>query len=433
MTKDPPAQSRPLGIYETLLASIAERLDGASQMTTALRLHGPLTEDLLRHALGHLQARHPTLRAVLENDAGDYRIRADDRRDKVPLTVLDHGTDWREVFDADLNRPLDATESLWRATLLSASADPERHDLIITNHHVAADGISIAKFAEELLDVLATLARGETPKLEPLPLTAPIETLRREQPALDDFMAGLAAYLAAQPALTPWPFARAAPIAERTCKALHRHCDPDLVERLHLRAHSESTTVTAALGAAMLIAAARRRESPLTASLESVFDLRGHCEPVMDDAVMGCYLTSFQVGLADIEANGDFWHLARTYRAAYQDGVTQAGYFPPDFDLTPILALTERSKVDAMTAFGFGLGLSNLGHYRGREVHGPFTLERLSFGAARPAGFFAGFLHTVSLETGLNLSFCYAEPLLETAWAETYMDEVLALLAQSAA
>lgn len=116
-----------------------------------LDLGGPVDPDRLRHALQLLLDRHPLLRAGFRQLPGG----------EVVQRLADHATlPWREadtvatgladILRADraerfaLDRP-----PLLRATLIR---DGQHHRLLLTLHHIVADGWSVAVLLRELTD-----------------------------------------------------------------------------------------------------------------------------------------------------------------------------------------------------------------------------------------------------------------------------------------
>ncbi|WP_345098089.1 condensation domain-containing protein, partial [Planomonospora venezuelensis] len=114
-----------------------------------LELEGPLDAARLRDAAARLLARHPNLRASFRQRASGDPVQLVHRRVEVP---------WREVSGGDPDavaaeeraRRFDlARPPLLRFALVRLA--PDRHRLVLTNHHILLDGWSTPLLAAEFL------------------------------------------------------------------------------------------------------------------------------------------------------------------------------------------------------------------------------------------------------------------------------------------
>ncbi|MFF3822826.1 amino acid adenylation domain-containing protein [Streptomyces griseus] len=144
----------------------------AYHMAFTVRLTGALDQNALRSALGDVLTRHESLRTVIEPAGGRpcQRILAPgDARPELPLvTVVDEthlGGALREAaaepFDLERDVPL-------RPVLFRSAAD--RHTLLVTVHHIAADGWSMGPLAQDLAGAYAARTAGRAPSWNPLPV-----------------------------------------------------------------------------------------------------------------------------------------------------------------------------------------------------------------------------------------------------------------------
>jgi amino acid adenylation domain-containing protein len=142
--------------------------DGASYNNVlGLRLRGPLDHRVLERALAEIVRRHPALRTTFDVDGGQPIQVVGERLD-VPLEVVDCAEADLPARAADeARRPLDLRRGpLIRAVLLRAAADD--HLLVVTLHHIVADGWSVGILVRELLALYRAFAAGL-----PSPLTEP--------------------------------------------------------------------------------------------------------------------------------------------------------------------------------------------------------------------------------------------------------------------
>ncbi|HYG62777.1 MAG TPA: amino acid adenylation domain-containing protein, partial [Thermoanaerobaculia bacterium] len=138
----------------------------------AARLRGRLDPALLQRALDGLLARHESLRTVFA-DGSTGPVQRVLPAAPFPLEMADLELDtepedeaWRRAA-AEVRRPFDlATGPVVRGLLLRLA--PEDHLLVLTLHHIAADGWSIGVLFRDL-EALYRPA-GEEPALPPLPV-----------------------------------------------------------------------------------------------------------------------------------------------------------------------------------------------------------------------------------------------------------------------
>ncbi|MEU5357381.1 amino acid adenylation domain-containing protein [Streptomyces albidoflavus] len=254
---------------------LLERLGGAGtayHLPVGLRLSGPLDREALAAALGDVAERHESLRTVVAEDAdGPYqRVR---EPAPVPLAVAPLPRTGSPAPDPE---PFDlAGEPPLRARLFT---DGDRdHLLVLTFHHIAADGWSMLPLLGDLGDAYAARRAGRAPGLTPLPVQyADYALWQRELLGTPDAPTGRAARQLAhwRAALDGAP-AESAPPADRP--------RPD---RPSGRGGAVPVTVPAAVHRALLEQAAASGTSPfmvLHAALAALLSRLG----AGDDLVVG--------------------------------------------------------------------------------------------------------------------------------------------------
>ncbi|WSK77939.1 amino acid adenylation domain-containing protein [Amycolatopsis sp. NBC_01286] len=128
---------------------------GAYDMPLALRLRGELDRDALSAALGDVAERHEVLRTIFPSVDGE------------PHQVVLAG--WRPELTAPEARPFDLTcEPPFRASLVADA--PDDHVLLLTLHHIAADGWSMGPLVDDLTEAYAARRDGHAPEWAPLPV-----------------------------------------------------------------------------------------------------------------------------------------------------------------------------------------------------------------------------------------------------------------------
>ncbi len=138
------------------------------------RLSGELDAEALRAALSYLVERHEVLRTTFDARDGepqqvvhppfDFALNTIDLRGTAPQDVA-----IAELVELEGNRPFDLrTGPLMRATL--AHLGDDQHVLLVTTHHIAADGWSFGILQRELGAAYAAFLTGGEPSLPELPI-----------------------------------------------------------------------------------------------------------------------------------------------------------------------------------------------------------------------------------------------------------------------
>ena len=160
---------------------VLDQLDAEAAYTLPIgvRLQGPLDAAALEGALNVIVARHEALRTVFALE-GDEPVQVVMPTLRIPLAAADLralSLDAREIevrarADANANAPFDLSAGpLLRASLLRVADD--EHVLLMSLHHIVADGWSIGVLFEELEAIYAALIGGIEPALPALPLQYP--------------------------------------------------------------------------------------------------------------------------------------------------------------------------------------------------------------------------------------------------------------------
>ncbi|HET7460811.1 MAG TPA: amino acid adenylation domain-containing protein [Longimicrobium sp.] len=156
----PADRARPLPLsYAQEQLWLAERLNPGAvlyNVPAGLRLSGALDVPALERALGEIVRRHQALRTtVRESGEGPVQVIAPFTGFALPVEEVGGGDEAAREAGAlrlagdEALRPFDlATGPLFRARLLRLAAD--RHLLLLTLHHVAADGWSLGVLYGEL-------------------------------------------------------------------------------------------------------------------------------------------------------------------------------------------------------------------------------------------------------------------------------------------
>ncbi|WP_433736261.1 amino acid adenylation domain-containing protein [Pseudomonas putida] len=141
----------------------------AYNIPAALRLKGSLNRAALRKAFAQLQVRHETLRTTFEQDGQQVRsvVHID-----LPLQFNEQPIDESAINSAvadAIAQPFDLRHGpLWRVLLLQVGA--EDHVLVLTVHHIAADGWSMQVMVDEFSALYQAAVEQREAGLAPLPV-----------------------------------------------------------------------------------------------------------------------------------------------------------------------------------------------------------------------------------------------------------------------
>ncbi|GAA3034829.1 non-ribosomal peptide synthetase [Actinokineospora globicatena] len=138
-----------------LAAQFGDQANAAYNWTWLLRVRGVLRRDAVVAAVQALVDRHQALRTGIAA-GGEYQVVHPRVAVDVPVVELASPVGLATVVAAAENRPFDLATAPLAAFQLVAVA-PDEHVLVVTAHHVIADGFSLGV----IFDDLAALLRGD--------------------------------------------------------------------------------------------------------------------------------------------------------------------------------------------------------------------------------------------------------------------------------
>ena len=156
-----------------------DRLLGASSLyniSWAIQLNGKLDVSALQQSLNEIVARHEVLRTYfIEQDGEPVQV----IRASMPFTCAlmdlsarsqeNRDSEIQRILDAEANKAFDLKEApLIRALLFKLSE--QEHILLITIHHIVADGWSRDVFRQELASLYCAFSQGQSAALPELPI-----------------------------------------------------------------------------------------------------------------------------------------------------------------------------------------------------------------------------------------------------------------------
>ncbi|MEU8896517.1 amino acid adenylation domain-containing protein [Nocardia sp. NPDC048505] len=259
-----PAQQRMWFLNRFLAAGPG---DAVNHISLALRLTGVLEVEALSAALDDLVARHETLRTVFreDEDGAEQVVLPGTPIELVALTVpaaaLPEHLSGRAAAIFDLSRETPLRAHLFRV------ADSGDHVLLLVLHHSAADGVSLAPLARDLMTAYAARCAGTEPAWTDLPVQYADYTLWHAETLGADTDPGSPAHrqlefwrqtLAGLPDQLDLPADRPRPAETTHRGATHRlRIDSDLHGELRELARKREATLFNTVHAALAVLLAR--------------------------------------------------------------------------------------------------------------------------------------------------------------------------------
>ena len=175
------------------------------------RLRGPIDEAALARTLTELVRRHESLRTTFVTRNGEPHQHVMPAGPVTPRTIdLDHvAADDREAaveahVQTEVQQPFDlARGPLFRPLLLRLA--PDEHELVISIHHIVADGWSLGLITRELEILYQAYMTGGSSPLPEVPLQYADFAIWQRQWLADHVLEAQSAYWRAQLAALPAP------------------------------------------------------------------------------------------------------------------------------------------------------------------------------------------------------------------------------------
>ncbi|MBB5866574.1 non-ribosomal peptide synthetase, partial [Xanthomonas sp. 3058] len=250
-----------------LLDRLDERAALAYLIAGGVRLSGKLDRDALGKALDQLLVRHQALRTVFASDQDTpTQVVLPAQRsfvlDCIDLRqAADPEADAQRHAEQETGTPFDLTSGpLIRGRLLQLAE--HEHRLLITIHHIVADGWSISVLLHELGALYTAFALGQPDPLPPLLIQYPDYALWQRRwldgPLLQHQLSFWQQHLQGAPALLELPTDRPRPaLQDYTGGTMDLALDADLTAALRALSQRHGTTVFMALLAAWGVLLAR--------------------------------------------------------------------------------------------------------------------------------------------------------------------------------
>ncbi|MBX3014464.1 MAG: amino acid adenylation domain-containing protein [Caldilineaceae bacterium] len=268
----------PLSFSQQRLWFLEQLGSGATYtIPAAFRLTGPLDGAALQQALTEIVRRHESLRTSFVQNAGQTSqviqpptVVALPLIDLQALPQAEQSDAVQQLARQETLRPFDlASDLLLRATLLRLSgpaATPshatQHHVLLLTLHHIAADGWSLGVLLHELVALYGAFVQGNPSPLAALPIQYPDFALWQQRwlqgEVLEKQLTDWKRQLAGAPELLQLPtdFPRP-PVQTLQASKIDFRIDAHLIQQLHHLSQRAGTTLFMTLLAAFQLLLAR--------------------------------------------------------------------------------------------------------------------------------------------------------------------------------
>ena len=397
-----------------------------------LHIEGKLDPALLREALDWLQSQHPILQARIIYPGFMLRpqppfllrrtaFKIEGTR-PIPLRVVTNPAP--DAWERELERavgwsiPIGRVPRL-RVTLVRASSDAERCQIILSADHAVADAQATNMVSRDLMDFLADpeAARQRAPRQTQIP--EPLEARLKE------------------PEATPAPYLRARrvpgrrnPIQLGVAKVVERRIEPAQTEARMAAIRASRTTLHGAVSAAFLTAIRDKYGLAKMTQLSTV-DLKRLASPPFPRDLYGCYIDILRTEHA---IDKDFWSIARDVPFKLVAGMGRGrkaasilkhfGWEDYVNDLIP--SGFHHRRID-------GLAVTTAGESGLVTDYGPFKLTRVTMTVSTLMFGPALFVIVSERLGGLDFYVGYASYALDKADAEDLSDRAILALASAAA
>lgn len=415
-------QARKLGFWESGQALLHDDAAGAGTIFMAAYIHGKVDHVLLRESLHLMFQRHPLLRATLHRTHEGYFFNLSADFHSIPIHFIhrDGEHHWLNIGQRDLSTQFPTHEYLWRAALVYSK--DEQNELILSFHHSIIDGLSCVNFVDELLRFYADLELQNFIQLKTLPLMPPVEELLAFHPTNETIENEIS--LLAKPGVTKLDYQTFVPLEKREARNCVETITKERLRKIKESCHANRVNVNSLLYAALLLAQQQVIGKPIQTILTTPINLRGFCEPKIDDKPMGVFISYIRDLSSEVDEKSSLWEVARNYQERLHVLIPKAAFLPAKFEmgdlprLTPLFDLKEARE---RRCFPTSTCVTNKGQFDFPEIYGTLKLEAYFVTSSPKLGHIQIHLSVASILERMFLCFTYCHPLVETE----YIQEVI--------
>lgn len=405
-----------LTAYEQFLQALHDKFPAAGIFTAILRFRGEADRETLARLFRAVQLRHPLLRAAIVTCHGRLVYEVADDPPEVPIDWI--STDNAELWQTEAVRrarvPFEVTKPPFLRVTVLACPREQWFDLLVTMHHVIADGRAFASLLQDLQTASAA-ADSESFQLPTQNWITPHVPAKRSS-----FREGLRRFrerraLSRQLRAIPRVEFRKLTPATISC---HREVLSQAdTTRLRGRCRVAETTTYGAIAAATLkVLAGDPQYQGHRFRIDSPVDFRTTCEPRLEFDQVGCYVWILGYQIAQPEVI-PFWQLAKTCRQKLEVE-WQSGSFQRAWRWLPwLLPLYKLRRATRKRLESGIVSVNDLGALRPVKSSPKMQLQELGWYSNREHAVATFVVNAVMLDGRLNLTFvspCHAAEQLKS-------------------
>ncbi|MGE4047336.1 MAG: hypothetical protein AB7F35_20910 [Acetobacteraceae bacterium] len=319
-------------------ASPTEMIYIATDMIVVSRstIAGRVSREQFAKAIGHLEARYPILRAVVED--GHFVERLDNRSSIEAWLPSDtHSPD--AVYTMLLNAPLDTRARLYSVYVIAAD---EALDVFMLSSHAITDATSLIELHSCLAYICDCVVRGVVPVLEEQRFPHPVDAaVSRTLAAIHDPLGAPPVY-SGEFATIPMRMAQdGRPVSHRLERI---EIDALDMQRISAACHTHGASVHAALLAAFALAIRDVAEGrPQQILMRSSVDIRRRLEPHVPADLVFTAITGHITPVPDLDR--PLFDIARVIFDDIHAGVANGSIFRDYVDYPKAFGSTRQPPV----------------------------------------------------------------------------------------
>lgn len=413
--------SRPLGYLETVYHLMHDTCMGVGITTVAVELKGELNVEKLLSALARLHEGTIFLQARIVQEE-DLRFYFDVPFSAIPIKITQDITEefYLSTLDNELQTCFIADQFLWRAHVLKGEQD--KHYFIISAHHSISDGLSLNKCIENLFvqyhqDSNLFLQRETFPD--------PVEKLLVNQCSVQAYQQYYASL--DQDILKSWCFSQVVSLEKQVTRNVYFNFDKEKTEKIKKYCKVFSIRPNALFNAVALKSLGNKTEM-INMNLHTPVNLRQLCHPVVNEAILGCYIGIAKTQHFEISENTDVVELAFDYQKKLNHFLSGMPFFPKEWSKASLENLFNKKEINERIHYVGGLAISQLGRISISPVQDQLYIKDIYFTGSLLGGFGVGVFYVLEFNNHYNITYTYTDPLEQDEKALAYIERFKQLM-----
>jgi hypothetical protein len=409
-----------LGQAEVFFQRVHDAFSGGSAiLCVSARIAGPLDVQLVKQSCRKLWERHPLLRARISVRTDGPYFTFDVPFNRIPIhSVFELGkTDIRTFVEREISSAFDTTRCLWKVLLVTDKVKLDKHYLVVCTHRSISDPFCTVSLAREMLEVCAQILSGMECEVSLLPVSPNFEQVAASIPeslfseGTPDRKKGEAAA-----ARVPCPDI---PINKRNTRIRSHTIKPERLKQLKALGRSEKATMRGTLAAVTVMAMQKQLGENVSIEIHTPLSIRKLTMPRIGKEEMRCLAYDARIQSKHIADSASFWSFARDYEAALLASAPSRDW--------PARALEMIDSPDQGPGLPLSCSLLYANEIR-RIQKSPFTIENFLLVRGLRSADKLVFISAMPVQGSLPVTFAYASPLLDDAWADKFVKNFIHIL-----